>query len=482
MKMERSVSLLFSLLLAASTFWLQACFAEDAPANTQLIAAPSSADDVLKANPIQLTITKDAPSSDLPSVNGPLGVEEAVHVGLKNNLELKESERAWVISKFLKRAELAKFGPSASFTTFFSHSSVNQMLFFPNDWSVPPTMQPIVRNTSLSLIFAGWQPLFTGGRLMGGFKTAKALERQSLYAYNGQKIDTALKVKEAYWEAAWFEAKLRVDTDYARFREGSAGNMKARVNQGKAPRADYLREESELAKARAQVNEDYENFNIALIRLKVAMGTNLTSLVELKDALELVETPGDLSLYLIKAGQKRPEMEQANSKIAEMQARRMVARSKYSPQVDLYGLGSNITGSSPDGSDRGRWGGTLGIMGSVMLFDSGGRLNELRAASTAVQQAKIARQDTQLKVAQSVSEAWIHLDLARKNVELAKEEVISAEEDYRLIHARYSIGKAIALEDFDASVKLLQTRLALLETIYKYRLAQARLIAASGDV
>jgi len=482
MKMERSVSILFSSVLALNTFQQRACFAEDAPPSAQSVHVPTSADDVLKANPIQLTITKEAPSSDLPSVNGPLSVDDAVKVGLKNNLELKESERAWAMSKFLRRAELAKFGPSASFTTFFSQSSVNQMLFFPNDWSVPPTMQPIVRNTSLSLIFAGWQPLFTGGRLMGGFKTAKAQERQSLHAYNGQKIDTALKIKEAYWEAAWFEAKLRVDTDYARFREGSAGNMKARVNQGKAPKADYLREESELAKSRAQVNEDYENFNIVLLKLKVTMGTNLTSLVELKDALEFIETPGDLSLYLIKAGQKRPEMEQANSKVAEMQARRMIARSKYSPQVDLYGLGSNITGSSPDGSNRGRWGGVLGIMGSVTLFDAGSRLNELHAASTAVQQAKIARENTQLKVAQSVSEAWIHLDLARKNVELAKQEVTYAEEDYRLIHARYSIGKAIALEDFDASVKLLQTRLALLETIYKYRIAHARLIAASGDI
>src|SRR5262249_48259111 len=124
-------SILISFLLALSTSQLQPCFAEDAPGIAQTAPVPTSAADVLKANPIELTITKEAPSSDLPSVNGPLAVDDAVKVGLKNNLELKESEKSWTMSKYLTRAQFGKFGPSASFTTFFSHSSINQMLFFP---------------------------------------------------------------------------------------------------------------------------------------------------------------------------------------------------------------------------------------------------------------------------------------------------------------------------------------------------------------
>jgi len=97
-----------------------------------------------------------------------------------------------------------------------------------------------------------------------------------------------------------------------------------------------------------------------------------------------------------------------------------------------------------------------------------------------VRKADIARQDAELKVAQAVSQAWIDLDLARRNVELAKNEVTSAEEDQRLFHARYQVGKSIALEDFDAAVRLFQARLAVLEAIYDYRIAEARLARASG--
>jgi outer membrane protein TolC len=445
--------------------------------------SPTSSQEVESNNPIRLRVVKNAPSGELPEVTGQLGLSDAVQLGIKHNLTLKQSEESWITSKFLARAALAKFGPSASFTTFYSTSSLNQMLFFPGDTTVASTpMQPIVKGTSLSLIFAGTQPLFTGGRLLGGYKAARAQERQSLASYREDRIATALKVKEAYWNSAWAEAKLRVDADYVKFREWSSNNMKIRVKEGKAPRADYLREEAELAKARIQLNESYRDFNTSLLNLKVVMAANLGSQISLRDTLEYIETAGDLSTYLIESAKNRPEIARAESRLSEMKARKKVAMSKYAPQVNLYGLGSNITGSSPDGNGEGRLGGVVGIVGGVTLFDSGNRLNELRAAKAAVRQAEIAKRDADLKVAQEVSQAWIDLDLARRNVELAKEQVTSAEEDHRLFHMRYQVGKSIALEQFDAAVRMFQSRLTLLEAIYKYRLAQARLTFASGGI
>jgi len=443
----------------------------------------TSIDEVLTGNPIQLRVTKTAPSGELPERSGLLGLDDAVQIGIKNNFTLKQTEESWLASKYLARSALAKFGPSASFNTFYSASTLNQMLFFPGDSSVAsPPMQPIVRGSSLSLIFAGTQPLFTGGRLMGGYRAARSIEKQSLFTYSEKRIQTAFKVKEAYWNTAWSEANLRVATDYVKFREWSTRNMKVRMQEGKTPKADYLREEAELSKARIQLNERYRDFNTALLNLKVSMAVNIGSQLVLKDTLEYVETNDDLNKFLEDAARNRPEILRAASKVTEMKARKQVAMSKYSPQVNAYGLGSNITGSSPDGDANGRWGGFIGVMGGITLFDSGSRFNELRAANAAVREAELSKRDVDLKVAQEVSQAWIDLDLARRNVALAKEQVTSAEEDHRLFHARYEVGKSIALEQFDAAVKMFQARLTLLEAIYKYRLAQARLTYASGSI
>lgn len=451
--------------------------------NSQNDYSSTSTDEVLSGNPIQLKVTKNAPSGQLPEKAGPLSLDDAVQTGIKNNFTLKQAEQSWHGSKFTARAALAKFGPSASFNTFYSSSSLNQMLFLPGDTSVvSPPMQPIVGGNSLSLMFAGTQPIFTGGRLLGGYRAARALEKQSLAAYKEERIKTALSIKETYWNSAWSAANLRVATDYMKFREWSSNNMKARMQEGKVPKADYLREEAELARARIQLNEKYRDFNSALLNLKVSMAINLGSQITLKDALEYVETKDDMNKFLEDAGRNRPEISRAANKVNEMKARRQVALSKYSPQVNAYGLGSNINGSSPDGNANSRWGGFIGITGGVTLFDSGSRFNELRAANAALREAEIAMRQTDLKVAQEVSQAWIDLDLARRNVILAQEEVISAQEDYRLFKARYEVGKSIALEQFDAAVKMFQARLTLLESIYKYRLAQIRLIFASGGV
>lgn len=443
----------------------------------------TSVEDVVTGNPIQLRVTKSSPSGDLAEKNGSIGLDDAVQVGIKNNFSLKQTEQSWLGSKFSARAALAKFGPTASFNTFYSASSLNQMLFLPGDTTVAsPPMQPIVKGSSLSLLFAGSQPIFTGGRLIGGYRAARAVEKQSFATFNEQRIQTALSVKEAYWSAAWSEASLRVASDYVKFREWSSSNMKKRVEEGKAPRADYLREEAELSKARIQLNERYRDFNSALLNLKVAMSINLGSQVSLKDSLTFIETTEGLSNFLESAAISRPEIMKAANRVAELKARRQVALSKYSPQISAYGVGSNITGSSPDGDDNGRWGGFIGIMGGITLFDSGGRGNELKAANSAVREAELAKKNTDLKVAQEVSQAWIDLDLARRNVTLAQDQVTSAEEDHRLFHTRYEVGKSIALEQFDAAVKMFQARLTLQEAIYKYRLAQARLIYASGGI
>ncbi len=471
-------------LSGACTFDNKALGAElKGPPPEEVSFPPTSSEEVQSANPIKLRVIQNAPSFDLPEVSGSLGLQEAVQLGIKNNLTLKQSEQSWLGSKYLAKATRAKFGPAASFHTWYSASSLNQMLFDPYDATVSPTtMQPIVKGSSFSMLFVANQPIYTGGRLMGAYRAAKARERQSLSNFSEQRISTALKIKESYWNAAFAEATLRVNADYVKFRESSSANMKQRLLNGKAPKADYLREQAELAKARIQVNESYRNFNTALLNLKVAMALNVGSQVGLKDSLEYTEVSGDISTYLLDAEKNRPEIQRAMARVAETRANQLIAKSKYLPQVGLYGLSSNISGSSPDGNANGTWGGLIGVMGGITLFDSGNRRNELRAASTSLREADFARRDTELKVAQEVSQAWIDLDLARRNIVLAKDEVTSAEEDQRLFHTRYQVGKSIALEDFDATVRLFQARLTLLETIYQYRLAEARLTFASGGI
>ncbi len=50
-------------------------------------AEHTTTDEVLSGNPIKLTVSKDDLSSELPRLDEPLAIGDAVQLGLKNNLE-----------------------------------------------------------------------------------------------------------------------------------------------------------------------------------------------------------------------------------------------------------------------------------------------------------------------------------------------------------------------------------------------------------
>jgi len=142
----------------------------------EALPAATSTQDVINNNPIKLYISKDAPSFELAQLKWQLWCRGFSKAGSEEQLTLKQVEQDSIGSRFLTRSALGRFGPSVSFNTFYSSSSLNQMLFFPADTSLSSApMQPVVRGTSLSIIFAATQPLLTGGRLLGGYRAAHAL-------------------------------------------------------------------------------------------------------------------------------------------------------------------------------------------------------------------------------------------------------------------------------------------------------------------
>jgi outer membrane protein TolC len=170
-------------------------------------------------NPIRLTISKDVLTGDLPPLNTLLGLDDAIKFALRDNPGLEQSQRLWTISKFMSRDALSKFGPQASFNTFFAKSSLSQTLFYMSDSPIAgwPMQNTAPKGALLSAVFSARQPLFTGGRLIGGYRAARAQERQVLAGYNLDRIGVALKVRQTYWEGAWNKAKLRLATDYVKY-------------------------------------------------------------------------------------------------------------------------------------------------------------------------------------------------------------------------------------------------------------------------
>jgi outer membrane protein TolC len=426
---------------------------------------PSSVSDVVSLNPIKLQISV---VDKTPVITQDLTIEDAVALSLRYSPTILAAAEAVAGTRWLTRAAWSRLGPSASVSGFFSQSNIDQMMFFIREQVDPPPMQPVTKCTSF--------------RLINSIRAAAARQSQSVAESLARRTTNSSDVKIAYWDAVVAEENLRITHDYVKFRQWSVNNMRERVEAGKAPRADLLREEAELSRAHIEVNQRYADYNKALVRLKTRMGVSITSLISLKDRLDKTIPVKTLDEYLALARAQNPAVQQATARVREVQANRRVVAARFSPQAGLYALGSNANGKTPGEMEtvRGKWGGMIGIMAGMTLFNSGERVFELRNAGTAVRQAELERAQAVLQAVQDVTQSWIDYDVATRNLALSRAELLSASEDQRLMHARYLVGKAIALEDFEASVRLFRARLALLDRMYQQNVAVARLELASG--
>lgn len=437
--------------------------------------------DVLGSNPIKLGVSI---SEQFPVITQDLTLEQAVSIALRESPAIKAATEALAGTRWLVRSARARLGPSVSVSTFLSQSSIDQMQFFIREQVDPPPMQPVTKGGAFHVIIAGYQPLFASGRLINAVRAASARGQAADANALSQRLTGAQDVKVAYWDAVLAREQLLVSTDYAKYRATSAENMRRRVEVGKVPRADLLREEAEISRAGAEVNERYRAYNTALVRLKSAQGISLLSMVTVADALDKPLPIRTLDEYMTLAKSGNPAIRTADSKVREASANRAVVASRFGPQAGLYGLVSNSSGNVPGEMEsvRGRWGGTIGLMAGMTLFSSGERLFELRNANALLRQARLERDQALLRAQQDLAIAWIDFETTSRNIELSQAELAFAQEDQRLMHARYLIGKAIALEDFDATVRWHRARLALVERIYAQKIAIAKLEAIAGII
>jgi outer membrane protein TolC len=80
-----------------------------------------------------------------------------------------------------------------------------------------------------------------------------------------------------------------------------------------------------------------------------------------------------------------------------------------------------------------------------------------------------------------VRTAWLDLEIARRQIDVAQEGVRSSEEDQRLAEERYRLGEGTILDVIDAQVNLTRSRTDLENARYDARLALSALKSAVGD-
>jgi outer membrane protein TolC len=434
-----------------------------------------------------------------------ISIQDAVARALAQGDELRLAESR-------SRAANAQVGvarstalPALRMNSTFTHvyenaraQAVGQIFNQPNTYNV---------NFNLSA------PLFQGGRISAGLKSARGLRGAAQADVEQARADVTLDVLRAYLDALFADRLVQIQRDNVRLAEERVRQVEQLERAGRSSRYDVLRarvERSNLEPAAIRAAGDRE---LALLELRRLANLPASQPVQLvspvsADAVAALAQAADAPTPAADSAAVAaiPSVRAAELRAQATRAGIAIARADYLPTLSVFiqsgfqafptdwrfptSRGALNTVDCPAGSEPGRVctqqnGGwftdrSAGLQVSWPVFD-GFRTRSNVALARA--QADIARaQAVQAREAAAVELAQARTDLetARAQFAATRANVAEAEEAFRLATLRFQRGLSTQLDVSDAQVALATARSNEARATHELYLAAAGVARAQG--
>lgn len=320
-------------------------------------------------------------------------------------------------------------------------------------------------------------PIFTGGKLNGTIKQAKAgylISEQGLQkAYN----DMRSTVTNGYFDMLQADNMQKLGRESVDRLADHLKNVEAQYEVGVVAKVDVLRSQVELANAKQSLIKAENAYQIAEANLNKIVGLPMDTQLKLDNILVYTPYDNDMQYCLDYAAKHRPELEQAKQQVEAAKGALRVAISGHMPQVAATASQSWKDSNWP-GDENGNWG--VGVTVSMNIFDSGVTVSKIHGAEADLAKAHETYRDTVDAVNLDVRSNYLNLREAEKRIDTTKLAVSQAEEDYRIAQLRYMNGVGTNTDVLDAQVALTDAKTNYLQAMYDYNTCKINLETAIG--
>ena len=348
---------------------------------------------------------------------------------------------------------------------------------------VPPGVPREISNYRATLNIAYEVDVF--GRLRSGSDAAAAELAANEAAREAVRLALAAQLAQSYYALRSFEQQVALTRQTLGLREEALALQRKRRNAGVIGDFELRQLEAEVAQARAQLPVLEQAREREEVALQLLLGRSPKLVYE--SAIQRVDTADQKLLpAVIPDGMpselllRRPDLVEAERRLAAANARVGVARAELFPSIALTGfLGSESASlSNLFSSGAAVW--QLAAAVTQPIF-AGGRLEARTEAAQARERAALEQYLQAVRTA--FGEVRTALNAQARTREAFEAETARAEaltETLRLARLRYQSGIASQLEVLDAERGLLDARRARIEALRAHRAAVADLFRALG--
>ena len=329
------------------------------------------------------------------------------------------------------------------------------------------------------------QTLYDGGRSFNTVRQARTNLDIARLNQRQTRIQVIQNVASSYYGLLQAQQLLDVAEKNLNLSEQQVDLVQKQFDVGAVRKTDLLKADV----ARGQAKVDVLNRKTALDNARRQLFNDMgmqdfgQSISAVADEWTDVQVPSSAdALVLLKTKNPSLLIQQSRISLGVLQV-------KMAKGVRLPSLGASMSYSANgENSDalmeavKDDWIVGMNLSLSVPLY-SGSRL------STNQQQAKLSQQKSENDYITYLNDLRVQVELLRKSLEnyseiipINQSVVVSAEEDLKLVQARYSLGSATILEVLDAQVSLIRSNSNLINTVHNARIREKNLKAILGTL
>ena len=396
-----------------------------------------------------------------------LTLDQAVQLSLTNNPNGKIAVFDYEAAKGALTAARSYRWPTISATHRDSRTLSAPSKVEPN----PTATDNYSNSVSLSWI------LWSGNKIESQISQAKLSLDSSQWGIAAARQQLKYNATDAYFKFMAARDAVKLAGESVTRLERYLQDVKLQFEVGVVAKVDVLRSEVELAKAKQNLIEAQNAYDITMANLNNVMGLPLTTELKVKGELSYSKFEQDLAVCVDLALRQRPEIFQYTDAAKSAQEGITVAKSGYLPSISATYTNGWYNTNFPGGNNY-NW--TVYLTTNWTFLDSGLTAGNVKKAVETYHKAQEQLRQTVDSVQLDVRSTYLSLKSAEQSIQTSSAAVGLAEEDYAIKVIRYQAGVGTNLDVLDAQVALTTAKNNYLKAMYDYNNYRSKLDKSMG--
>ena len=401
-------------------------------------------------------------------------LEQCLQMALENNYKLKKAQNNRKSSEQDKKEAFTKYFPNISAVggTYKTNNGMAEISLAP----LVPGMEMSMMKDGIVAGISAIQPIFTGGQIYLGNKLTEIGTEISKYQLKQTEDEIILTVNQYYWQLVSLQEKIKTIEIMESLINNIQNDVKNAVDAGITNQNDLLQiqlKKNNIASSRLQLENGIRLSKMVLGQYIGDFESNFSIISPQLDSL-----PSPIT-YRINHIDALPSLNAYQLVNKNVEASKLQQKMEIGQNMPTLGIGAGYFYHDLLNQDHSF--GMIFASVTVPISNWWGGTHAIKKQKIQVKNAELTRQNTREMLLIQMQKCWNELEESYKQMNISKESISVANENFRLNKEYYKAGTISLSDMLEAQSLLQQSRDQYTEDYTLYLIKRTQYLQATGQ-